>query len=146
MITYKYHNNNMTHIYSSKILLFMSITLISMFHILPYMMYLTLLVKILLRIMDLNMAYKPTKLRNTPAIVISRKIAKSGFRSYLLSGVPYAPFFPLYTLILYKYRPQQPQPPLPRSTHTIHFLRTSRSRGQHSHNELWALAPRTPPC
>ena len=58
LISYKYHNDNMIHIYSSKLLLNMSITLISMIHILPHMMYLTSLVKILLPVMDLNMSYK----------------------------------------------------------------------------------------
>ena len=43
---------------SSKLLLYISITHISMFHILPYMMSLKLLVKFLLPVMDLNMAYK----------------------------------------------------------------------------------------
>ena len=56
----------MIYIYVSKILLNMSITLISMVYILPYIMYLRSLVKILLPVMDLNMAYK-TKiaLKNT---------------------------------------------------------------------------------
>ena len=48
----------MIHICSSRVILNMSITLISMFHILPYMIYLKPLVKILLQIIDLNMAYK----------------------------------------------------------------------------------------
>ena len=51
----------MVDICSSKIFLNTSITLISMFHILPYMMYLKSLVKILLRVMDLNMSYKTHK-------------------------------------------------------------------------------------
>ena len=40
----------------------MSITHISMLHILTYMMYLKLMVKILLQVMDLNMAYKLCKI------------------------------------------------------------------------------------
>ena len=48
----------MTNIYSSKILLNMSKTPISMFTILPYMIYSVLYFKISLPVMDLNMAYK----------------------------------------------------------------------------------------
>ena len=33
------------------------------------------------------------------------------------SSAPYAPFFPILTLLLYNYRSQQPQPPLPRAIH-----------------------------
>ena len=51
----------MIHIYSSKLLINMSITYISIFHILPYMTYLTSFVKILLPVMDLNTAYKAHK-------------------------------------------------------------------------------------
>ena len=48
----------MKHIFCSKILLNMSTKHISMFHILPYMTYFIPEVKILLPVMDLNMAYK----------------------------------------------------------------------------------------
>ena len=51
----------MTHIYSSKLLLYMSITFISMIQILPHIMYLKTLVKILLPVMALNMDYKTHK-------------------------------------------------------------------------------------
>ena len=51
----------MIHIYWSKILLNMCITHISMIHISPYMMYLTFVVKILLPVIDLNMANKTHK-------------------------------------------------------------------------------------
>ena len=47
----------MTPIYSSKILLNTSITLISNFQILPLIMFVKFLVKILLPVMDLNMTY-----------------------------------------------------------------------------------------
>ena len=77
----------------------MSITLISMIHILPYMMYLRLLVKILLQVMDLNMAFKTQKtskntrnsdFRKTHEIWFSRDISRS--------SAPNAPFFPLRIL------------------------------------------------
>ena len=61
LVSYKYQNDNMTHIYSSKVILNMSITLILMFRILPYMIYLKSLVKILLPVTDLNIAYKTQK-------------------------------------------------------------------------------------
>ena len=61
LISYKYHNDNIRDKCSSKILLNMSITSISKFHILPYMMYLTSLVKILLPVTDLNINYKMSK-------------------------------------------------------------------------------------
>ena len=54
-ISYKYHNDNIIQIHSSKLLLNIPKILISMLHILPYMIYLTYLVKILLPVMDLNM-------------------------------------------------------------------------------------------
>ena len=94
----------MIHICSSRVILNMSITLISMFHILPYMMYLRSIVKILLRVMDLNMAYK-TKiaLKNTrnSDFLKNREIRFSCYISR--SSAPYAPFFALltsYTILL----------------------------------------------
>ena len=51
----------MTHIYSSKILLYMSITRIYFSQMLTSMMCVKLLVKILLQVMDLNMNYKTQK-------------------------------------------------------------------------------------
>ena len=64
----------MMDIYISKLLLNMSITIISMFHILPYMVYLTSLVKILQLVMDLNMLYKTHKTsKNTRNSDFSKK-------------------------------------------------------------------------
>ena len=58
LISYKYQNDNMIHIYCSKFLLNMSTTHISMFHVLIYRLSLRILLKILLPVMDLNIAYK----------------------------------------------------------------------------------------
>ena len=89
-----------------------------MTHILPYMIYLKSLVKILLPVIDLHMLYKTHKtskytrnsdFRKNREILFSRDISRS--------SAPYAPLFPLLTLLLYNYRSQQPQLPLPRATH-----------------------------
>ena len=123
LISYILVGSNITHIYSSYVLLDMSITPISMFQILPYKMSLRLLLKILLPVMDLNMANKSCKaIMNTRNSDFGKSRfsvkTKSGFQCYISrSSAPYAPLFPLLTLILYNYRPQQPQPPLPRATH-----------------------------
>ena len=61
LTSYKYHNDNIIHIYSSKLLLDVSITPISMFHILPYKLSLRILLKILLPVIDLNILYKTFK-------------------------------------------------------------------------------------
>ena len=119
MISYKYHNDNIIHSHSSKILLNMSITYISMFHNLPYMMYFRPLVKILLKVMDLNMAYKIHKTSKYTRNSDFSKIARNpGSVHISRSSAPYAPFFPLLTLLLYNYRLQQLQPPLP-ALHTL---------------------------
>ena len=81
LISYKYHNDNIIHIYSSTLLLNMTIILISMIHILPYIIYLRLLVKILLPVTDLNMVYKTHKTSKNTRNSDFRKIVKSGFRA-----------------------------------------------------------------
>ena len=70
-----------------------------MIHILPYMMYLTFLVKILLPVMDLNMAYKTHKTskytRNSDFLKNARNLIS---RDISHSSASYGPFFPLRTL------------------------------------------------
>ena len=61
LISYKYHNYNIRDKCSSKLLMNMSITPISMFHILPYKLSLRILLKILLPVIDLNILYKTFK-------------------------------------------------------------------------------------
>lgn len=70
----------MTHIYSSKILLNTSITLISKFQVKTLMMFLKLLVKILLPVMDLNIT---NKLCET-----SKNIQNSDFRKITILSPP----------------------------------------------------------
>ena len=99
---------------SSNVLLNVSITPISGVHILTYMMYFTSLVKILLPVMDLNMAYKTQiTFQNTRNSDLPKNRDIWFSRDTSRSSAPYAPFFPLHTLILYNYRPQEPQPPSP---------------------------------
>ena len=108
----------MIHIYSSKVLLNMSITLISIFYILPYMIYLRSIVKILLPIMDLNIAYKTHKTSKNTRNSDFRKTREIRFWCYISrSSAPYAFFFPLSTPFIYSFRPEQPQSPSPRATH-----------------------------
>ena len=105
----------MVDICSSKIFLNTSITLISMFHILPYMMYLKSLVKILLRVMDLNMSYKTHKTSKYTRNSDLPKNREIRFSCYISrSSVPYAPFFPpclLYRLLSTVHESQDPQNP-----------------------------------
>ena len=118
----------MIHICSSKLLLNIPITPISMFHILPYIMYLTLLVKMLLPVMDLNIAYKIQKTSKNTCNSDFRKTRENWFSSNISrSRAPYAPFFPLLTFLLYNYRPQQPQPPSP-ALHTVQPLTAAFAR------------------
>ena len=128
LVSHIYHNDNMIHICSSKLLLGNSITHITMIHILPYMMYLNLLVKISLQVMDLNIAFKIHLTSKNTRNSDFRKTREIWFSSDISrSRAPYAPFFPLRTLILYDYRPQQPQPLLPRATHSsVHSWQPSR--------------------
>ena len=97
----------MIHIYSSKVLLNLSITFILMLHILPHMVYYISFVKILLQVIDLNMVYKTRRtskyIRNSD-FTKNRDIRFS--RDIFRSSAPYALFSPLYTYSYYYWSQQ----------------------------------------
>ena len=94
----------MISIYSSKVILNMSTTLISMIHNLTHNMSLSLLLKTLLLVMDLNMAYKMSKTSKNTRNIDFRKNHEKRFSCYISrSSAPYAPFFPLAYLTLSNY-------------------------------------------
>ena len=134
LTSYKYHNDNITHIYSSIFSIYMSITCISMIQILPCMMSLKLLVKILLQVMDLNMNYKiqstPKNTRNSDFL----KIREIRFWCFIsCSSTPYALFsLSTYSRIIF-FRPQQPQHTLYSHTHIYphHIQRNERNDTQY---------------
>ena len=86
---------------TSKISLNMSITLISMIHILPLMMSLKLLLKILLLVMDLNILYKTQITSKDTCNIDFRKTREIWFRSISPVLARHMPSSSPYVLLYY---------------------------------------------